>query len=141
MGYSCAKNAGDSLDKINNILQDEYTDKLPTTEDGKVIDFTVPNGFFEIGKENYDGAITGTVWKFIGSYCSDGKFNCNKAGSFRIEPSGFITRFPLLPKEIKKIINGPLAFHNPKLINTDVLNNLSENQLKEVDRILNNIKL
>ena len=88
MGYSCAKNANDSLDKINNILQDEYTDKLPTTEDGKVIDFTVPNGFFEIGKENYDGAITGTVWKFIGSYCSDGKFNCNKSGSFRIEPSG-----------------------------------------------------
>ena len=105
MGYSCSKNANDSLDKINNILQDEYTTKLPTTKDGEVIDFTVPNGFFEIGKENYDGAITGTVWKFIGSYGSNGNFNCNKVGSFRIEPSGFITRFPLLPRDIKKIIN------------------------------------
>tara|TARA_S200002703_G_scaffold17834_1_gene14582 strand:+ start:275 stop:694 length:420 start_codon:yes stop_codon:yes gene_type:complete len=139
MGYSCSKNANDTLDKINNILQSEYANQLPTTEKGTVIDYTVPSGFFEIGKENYDGAITGTVWKFKGTYDNTGKFNCNKSGSFRIEPSGFITRFPLLPKEIKKIINEPLAFHNPKLINNDVLNNLSLNQLNQLDKMLSNI--
>ena len=139
MSYSCTKNADDVLKNINDILQSKYHNKLPKTKNGQVIDFTVPNGFFEIGKENYDGAITGTVWKFLETFDDTGKFNCKKSGSFRIEPTGFITRFPLLPKEIKKMINEPLAFHNPKLINDDVLNNLSSNQLNEIDRMLSNI--
>ena len=139
MSYSCSKKAGDTLENINNVLQSEYSNQLPTTKTGDIIDFTVPNGFFEVGKENYDGAITGTVWKFQGTFDDTGKFNCKKSGSFRIEPTGFITRFPLLPKEIKKMINEPLAFYNPKLINDDVLNNLSSNQLNEIDRMLSNI--
>ena len=58
----------------------------------------------KIGKENYDGAITGTVWKFQKdtSEISENSY-IKKAGSFRINPNGFIKRFPLLPKEIKKI--------------------------------------
>jgi len=105
MSYSCSKKAGDTLENINNVLQSEYSNQLPTTKSGDIIDFTVPNGFFEVGKENYDGAITGTVWKFQGTFDNIGKFNCKKLGSFRIEPTGFITRFPLLPKEIKKMNN------------------------------------
>ena len=106
MSYSCTKNADDVLKNINDILQSKYRNKLPKTKNGQVIDFAIPNGFFEIGKENYDGAITGTVWKFQKdtSEISENSY-IKKAGSFRINPNGFIKRFPLLPKEIKKSIN------------------------------------
>ena len=106
MGYSCTKNADDILKNINDILQSKYHNKLPKTKNGQVNDFSVPNGFFEIGKENYDGAITGTVWKFQKDTSEISKNSyIKKAGSFRINPNGFIKRFPLLPKEIKKSIN------------------------------------
>lgn len=44
--------------------------------------------FYEIGRKNDDGAITGTVYAFL----SNGM--ASSAGTFRIEPNGKITRFP-----------------------------------------------
>lgn len=52
----------------------------------------VKNGkkyMYEHGREQYDGAITGVVWKFL----EDG-VHVRKAGTFRIEPDGTVTRFP-----------------------------------------------
>ena len=47
-------------------------------------------GFWETGREQADGAITGTVWK---PWAQD-KTRVVKAGSFRIEPDGRVSRFP-----------------------------------------------
>jgi len=46
--------------------------------------------FYEIGRENGDGAITGTVLEDLGYNTA------RRIGSFRISPTGEITRFPRL---------------------------------------------
>jgi hypothetical protein len=46
-----------------------------------------PEGFFEIGRENHDGSITGTVWASVGNG------RCRKAGGFKIS-DGKVVRFP-----------------------------------------------
>ncbi len=84
MGYSCTVLADDALREI----QEMYASKSNfwKGDDGREY-------FFDIGRENEDGAITGTVIQMNGKY---GK----KIGSVRIEPNGFVTRFPHLPKRI-----------------------------------------
>lgn len=44
--------------------------------------------FFERGREQNDGAITGTVYKTFSAV------SCRPAGSVRIEPDGTVTRWP-----------------------------------------------
>ncbi len=58
--------------------------------------------FCQMGRENRDGAVTGTVYKIL----KDG--SCKTSGSFRIEPEGAVSRFPCLNKKMKdrvKLIN------------------------------------
>lgn len=90
MGYSCSARASHVLKQIDCL--DEF-------------DISSPNHkyFYEIGKENNDGAITGIVFEFIGeSNIQEGYLTrpCKKAGSFRIEPDGSIKRFPGIPKHM-----------------------------------------
>lgn len=80
MGYSCSTKANHVLEALMKIIGGESK-----TSNGFEI-----NGaryFYEIGRENRDGAITGTVHKIDGPYAK-------RAGSFRIEPDGTITKFP-----------------------------------------------
>jgi hypothetical protein len=55
-------------------------------------------GFWEVGRENADGAITGTVWK----PWSHDPSRVVKKGGFRIEPDGTVTRFPGLSVEERR---------------------------------------
>jgi len=45
--------------------------------------------FWEIGRENHDGAITGTIWKFL----PDG-VHVRRSGTFRIEGDGEVSPRP-----------------------------------------------
>ncbi len=85
MGWSCTALADDAMREIQAMFPSKSNNWVG--DDGKEY-------FFDIGKENYDGAITGTVIQMRGEY---GK----KVGSMRIEPSGFVTRFSHLPKHIR----------------------------------------
>jgi hypothetical protein len=55
--------------------------------------------FTERGRENEDGAMTGTVYK---CFMLNGERRCKRIGSYRITQDG-IERFPGLTKEERKI--------------------------------------
>lgn len=59
--------------------------------------------FSEIGRENRDGAITGTVFE----YSADGA-KCWRAGSFRIEPCGELTRWAGATKAMREAARNEL---------------------------------
>lgn len=51
--------------------------------------------FIEVSRrEHRDGAITGQVWRCLGPDNPDGSGRARKAGSFRIEPDGTVSRGP-----------------------------------------------
>lgn len=82
MGYSCTKAADDTLAMIREAFASKSNDWYEKER----------HYFYEIGKENRDGAITGAVWTMEGY----------KKGGFRIEPDGTISRFDHLPASVKK---------------------------------------
>jgi hypothetical protein len=89
MGYSYAAKAGYTLDAITALVT-EYRPDL------KASNSTLDGGFWETGREQKDGAITGTVWRPTGI----AGFVCR--GSFRIDPNGAIVRFPAMTTEFKR---------------------------------------
>src|SRR5712691_5997096 len=81
MGYSCTKDAADTLAVI------EHTFRV---KDGHVLTIRGTDHFFERGREQTDGAITGKLMEMLpDDYC-------RSVGTVRIEPDGTITRFPRL---------------------------------------------
>jgi hypothetical protein len=80
MGYSCTQDASNAL----GLLRHAFTDG--TTGNGlKIGAFS---GFYEVGKEQADGAITGSVFENLPNGFA------RKFGSFRVNPDGYISRFP-----------------------------------------------
>lgn len=77
MGYSAAAAA---ISVLNTFTTEDATSNTWT--------YSGKSYFYEVGKENRDGAVTGSVWRVF----SDGR--AERAGSFRIEPNGAITRAP-----------------------------------------------
>ncbi len=88
MGYSCSYEADITMDAITK--SPEFRCANGWIGDDKV------NYFFEIGKENIDGAMTGSVYK-----SNSGK----RVGGFKIASNGRLISFPHLPKNIKNRIN------------------------------------
>lgn len=88
MGYSCRRESGFMLDLITSHC-------VKTTGSSNCFVQNDKKYFYQIGKENRDGAITGTIWKFL----EDGK--AKKTGSFRIEPDGKVSLGPKFFKNIK----------------------------------------
>jgi hypothetical protein len=88
MGYSYTTRAGYTLDAITALVSEHRPDL-------KASNSTPEGGFWETGREQKDGAITGTVWRPTGIR----GFVCR--GSFRIGPDGAIVRFPALAPEFK----------------------------------------
>lgn len=84
MGYSCTVDAGNMLGLIESIYA--TNNDCTMTIDGNQF-------FFERGREQADGAITGTLMLMIpnSAYCS-------KVGNVRINPDGSIARFPRIDK-------------------------------------------
>lgn len=79
MGYSAAAAAFDTLNTFDN---------HGTDRSGNVWEYNGSRYFFERGRENSDGAITGTIFRFVGTD------SAVRVGSFRINPDGTIARAP-----------------------------------------------
>jgi len=90
MGYSCSAAASMTQEAMFAELE---ADGLSTSGNG-----WKHNGqdyFLEQGREQADGAITGTVYKVKNELCY-------RVGGVRIEPNGLITRWPCVPREYFK---------------------------------------
>ncbi len=102
MGYSYTAMAGFTLDAISAILRDEVREDeiVPAAPGSKVGSNSIlrNGGFWETGREQADGSITGTVWK---AYAPDPS-RVTKAGAFKITPDGRIAFFPGTTKSERK---------------------------------------
>jgi hypothetical protein len=85
MGYSCTVDASNMLGVIN---------KMCGLKDGW-LHINGKKFFFERGRENADGAVTGTLMMDLGNDY------CRKAGNVRINADGTIARFPGLTAKDK----------------------------------------
>lgn len=93
MGYSCSTKAGNKLEAMFE------KDVTGCKSNNGWIGTKGYYCFYEIGRENSDGAITGSVHRSDAKNeksAGSGNCRCYKIGSFRIEPDGTITRFPHL---------------------------------------------
>jgi hypothetical protein len=82
MGYSCTKDASDMLGLIRHAFHDG------TTSNGLRIG--AATFFYEVGREQSDGSITGTVFENVDAD------HARKYGSFKIHATGVIVRFPAI---------------------------------------------
>lgn len=80
MGYSCTKDASNALGVVSHMFATDGNPNILTIR-GKQY-------FFERGREQADGAITGTLMLMLPDD------HCRKAGNVRIEPDGMVRRFP-----------------------------------------------
>ena len=46
-------------------------------------------------KQHADGAMTGSVWRLLSTNEETGVSTCEKAGSFRIDADGTVSRYPV----------------------------------------------
>jgi hypothetical protein len=92
MGWSCRKEAGDTMSKISRAIIERFKNQN-TWEVGS------RKFFYEHSRvEHDDGAITGSVCE-IRFYPPTQDERCFDVGSFRIEGDGTIKKFPHFPKE------------------------------------------
>lgn len=97
MGYIAAKKAYD----VFLAISDFFREKGESSSNGISPCRIFPQGgFYERGKENRDGAVTGTINQNISST------HARRHSSFRIDPDGKIVRFAGLSKEDKELIYG-----------------------------------
>jgi hypothetical protein len=105
MDYSCTTDASYTLGIIGHMFA---TDGNPN-----VLTIRGERYFFERGREQSDGAITGTLMLMLpDDYC-------RKVGTVRIEPDGRITRFPKLSATEKQEVWDTLhdlGARNPHLL-------------------------
>jgi len=96
MNYSCTAIADDVFIEIGNIMNKDYpsSDKISNKWEYKKRTY-----FYERGRENQDGAITGGVFELK----DDGY--AYHTGSFKISAGGEIERFSHLPTVVKNKIN------------------------------------
>jgi len=87
MGYSCTRKASDTEHKWQEACR-KSTGSSNSWQD------KTGSYFYEVVRENDDGAITGTVYRNL----PDGY--CRRSGSFRIEPDGSVTRAPAFFKSL-----------------------------------------
>lgn len=105
MGYSCTRDAADMLGNISHFFATDGNRNILTIRDKQY--------FFERGRENPDGAITGTLME-----CLPNDY-CRKAGTVRIEPDGELTRFPRLTPTLRaEVISSfrDMQARNPQLL-------------------------
>lgn len=84
MGYSCTVRASHAVDILGRHC-------VKQTGSQNVWHHRNQRYFWERGRENHDGAITGTVHRFTAENMAV------RVGSFRIEPDGRVARFPAWP--------------------------------------------
>ena len=133
MGYSCTVDASNMLGVIGK--------QFATNNNPNILTIHGHQYFFERGREQADGAITGTLMimvdasgapykivsvpttleaKLFGATVEDTGY-CKKAGNVRIEPDGTITRFPAMSKADRQECESlfrDLSARNPQLLSS-----------------------
>jgi hypothetical protein len=89
MGYSCTAISKIVLDELMKLVEHFGESSNAWKHDQN-------NYFYDIGREQSDGSITGTVYLMAGQYSF-------KKGSFKINSQGIIERFPAMDKAIKTL--------------------------------------
>lgn len=87
MGYSSTVKAGNTSKAVIEQHRYQNSGNTFTTDGGKTV------YFIERGREQADGAETGTVMKFVGAD------SCRRHGTYRVNPDGKIIRWAGLPKK------------------------------------------
>ena len=90
MGYSCTAAASFTREAIQTLIEKQHPGQV-----SNYVPIGALGGFFEIGRERADGAITGSVLKTVSA-----EGHCRRAGSFKINPDGTVARFPGIGKAI-----------------------------------------
>jgi hypothetical protein len=91
MGWGCRREAGLRLDAISAAC-------VAQTGSSNTFKVGADTYFYETGREQGDGAITGTIQKFVG------EDKCRRSGGFRIEGDGKMTRGPAFMKNVPAIM-------------------------------------
>ena len=105
MGYSCTQDASHMLGVIRKTYGDPAT--------GNTLVLKGARYFFERGRENVDGAITGTLFMELPDNYA------RAAGTFRIDADGTVARFPKLSAvERAELMNTfrDMQARNPQLL-------------------------
>lgn len=91
MGWSCSHKASLSLSAIEVLCKETHG----YDNDPHNIFYSKGNKYFyEIGREQRDGSISGTIYKYTENDL------CRQSGSFKIESSGKVSRGPALFKSV-----------------------------------------
>ena len=98
MGYSYCTAAGKSLDAVMDYLREHFPVMSGSVAMGNSWTLNGRKFFYERGREQRDGAITGTIWE-TRFYAPTNDERCFRVGGVRIEPDGKITRFASVPKK------------------------------------------
>lgn len=91
MGYSCAAKASYTLDCLWNELQ-----KNGDNQTSNSWTFKGERYFFEQGREQHDGSITGQIMRFL----PDGR--CRRVGSGKVNSDGSIARWAFSTKDMRQ---------------------------------------
>jgi hypothetical protein len=99
MGYSCRRSAQLCVDEIEKRI-------IPATGPSNTWMYKGNTYFWERGREQDDGAITGTVWLIYdkpGSPIGENSTKlCHRSGTIRVEGHGKLTRWPFIPREVRQ---------------------------------------
>jgi hypothetical protein len=107
MGYSCTKDASDMLGLIRHTFTDGRTSN-GLAIGGKTY-------FYEVGQEQADGRITGTLFENIDEN------SARSVGRFCIHPTGVIVRFPRIKRGQRIMLKfrfDELLRTNPQLLSS-----------------------
>ena len=95
MGYSCTKDASDMLGLIRNQFGDGKTSNGLVMRSPRADSYTSGHSYFyEVGKEQIDGSITGTLFQNVD------ESHARRVGSFKINANGSIARFPRIRRDM-----------------------------------------
>lgn len=127
MGYSVSTKAAHALDILSRHCAKTTGTANTWVHNGKKY-------FWERGKEQPDGAATGSVWRFS----PDGIY-ANRAGSYRIEPDGKVTKFTAWPFKWKDY-HYQFQFLKDKIWGASmIVTNYNDKDMAEYDLILPSI--
>jgi len=99
MGYSCSALANETMDAMFAEMEKTCP---PADKTSNGWDFKGNSYFFEMGREQEDGAITGSVFRHGNDNNGIGKGFCRRVGSIKILSNGKIKSWPFTTKGMRE---------------------------------------
>ena len=138
MGWSCTAAANDAMDYVMRAREDQQSSNSWPDAAGHWL-------FYDIGRENDDGAITAQVYRTTRPAAYRERVTVRSAGGLRIEPDGYITRWPGASHDMRTAIRAQNATINQrraaereraaqKIYDLRVTEDLTMDQAREIAR-------